>query len=243
MTLSRIYTPQLLNEGMELELESNASAHLLRVLRLRINDEFEIFNGKGLAFRAILIGEKKQHAIIRIVQQLTENLESPLYVHLGQAISKGERMDYTVQKSSELGVHKITPLYTDFVNVKLEPARVQNRLLHWNKVMISACEQSGRSIVPELTEPLKLADWLKNCNEQQKIMLEPTVTTVLLQPQQKPQSVAILIGPEGGFSPQEIDLAIQAGFQAIRLGPRILRTETAGPVAIAILQYLWGDLV
>jgi 16S rRNA (uracil1498-N3)-methyltransferase len=242
MTLSRIYTPQLLSEGTELELESNASAHLLRVLRLRIHDEFEIFNGKGLAFRALLIAEKKQHAIVRIVGQISENLESPLYIHLGQAISKGERMDYTLQKSSELGVHKITPLFSDFVNVKLEPARVENRMQHWNKVMISACEQSGRCIVPELAKPMTLADWLKHCNEEQKILLEPTVTTVL-QPQQKPQSVALLIGPEGGFNQQEIDLAMQAGFQAIRLGPRILRTETAGPVAIAILQYLWGDLV
>lgn len=243
MTLSRIYTPQLLTTGMELELEANSSMHLLRVLRLRIHDELELFNGKGLVFKAVLIAEKKQTAIVRVIEQLSKNNESPLYIHLGQAISKGERMDYTMQKSSELGVNKITPLFSDFVNVKLEPSRIQNRLAHWNRVIIGACEQSGRSMVPELSEPMQLAEWLKTCNEQQKIMLEPTVETVLLQPQQNPQSVAILIGPEGGFNAQEIELAMAAGFQAVRLGPRILRTETAGPVAIAIAQYLWGDLL
>ena len=167
--------------------------------------------------------------------------ESGLTIELGQVMSRGERMDYAVQKATELGVTRIVPLFSERCEVKLSSERQDKRQQHWQQVAISACEQSGRSRVPEIAQPQPLSQWLTQCHSALKLVLHPDAAMPLAQ-RQAPASVALLIGPEGGLGDQEIAQARAAGFDSLQLGPRVLRTETAPVAALAVLQYLWGDL-
>ncbi|TVP93679.1 MAG: 16S rRNA (uracil(1498)-N(3))-methyltransferase, partial [Pseudomonadaceae bacterium] len=166
--------------------------------------------------------------------------ESPLQVHLGQAMSRGERMDWAIQKAVELGVNAITPLFTERCEVKLQGERADKRQAHWQQVAISACEQCGRSQVPVVHPPQALADWLAQLDCELKLVLHHR-TEQPLASLQKPASLGLLIGPEGGLSSEEIQRTEASGFQAVRLGPRVLRTETAPIVALSLAQQLWGD--
>ncbi|MDF3054685.1 MAG: rRNA ((1498)-N(3))-methyltransferase [Gammaproteobacteria bacterium] len=242
MRLPRIYFNKPLNLNVPTILGADESGHLLRVLRFNINDQLKIFDGKGHEHLAKIVGIHKKQAVIIALAPLESLPESPLWVHLGQSVSRGDKMDYSLQKSVELGVQKITPLLTERAGVKLFGDRIEKKIAHWEKVIISACEQCGRSYLPTLMPLQSLSEWLIGCDEQMRLVLAPTAEGRLNNINFNDERIALLIGPESGLSDQEIYLAQQSSFFPIQLGPRILRTETAGPTAIAALQCLWGDL-
>jgi 16S rRNA (uracil1498-N3)-methyltransferase len=237
----RIYYPYPIKCHELVTLDEPASRHLLTVLRLRPGDDLQIFNGEGGAFLAKLHTIQKKLAVVAVGDWLDAECESPLFVHLGQGISRGERMDFTVQKSVELGVSQITPLFTQRCGVQLNAERAQNRVQHWRNIAISASEQCGRCQVPKINAPQSFAHFLASATGL-KIICTPDQPSVKMQNLEKVSQVCLLIGPEGGFSSEEVDQAIQSGFYAMSLGPRILRTETAAIVTLALLQSLWGDI-
>lgn len=243
MRLTRVYVPDITMTDQKISLNAAVSNYLLRVLRLKLNDAFKIFDGKGNEFHAQIIENIKNCAVVKVGDGIINLAESPLRIHLGQAVSRGEKMDYTLQKAVELGVNSITPLFTERTEVKLSSERLANRLEHWRKVMISACEQCGRNYLPTLHTPMALHNWLLMREESVKFILHPDASSQPLKTfSLVGNEVCLLIGPEGGFSIDEVKLAKQAGFQPLRLGPRVLRTETAGPATIAAIQCLWGDM-
>ena len=240
MIIPRIYHPHPLSIGSEISLESQASQHLLKVLRLHRNEPVILFNGRGGEYRGVLIKTDKHIAIVSLHDFYDVDNESPLRLHLLQGISKGERMDYVMQKAVELGVASITPVLTARCNVKLSPERLEKRFIHWQNVMISACEQSGRCIVPTLKPVITLSDWFgANCSL--TLLCDPMIKSDEFN--EPITELSLLIGPEGGFTADEIVLAKQQGIRNLNLGPRILRTETACVVAISVLQAKFGDIV
>lgn len=242
MRIPRIYTPSTLNSGANIELDENAFSHAVRVLRLKQGDSLILFNGQGGEFEAELSDVQKKRATASISQFHDKECESPLPIILGQCISRGEKMDYTIQKAVELGVTKIVPLFSERCGVKLNQERQDKRLQHWHSVIISACEQCGRNRIPELHDAISLQTWQQQLTASLKLVLDPTAADSLATLSKPANDVALLIGPEGGLSDSEIKAAIQHDFNGTRLGPRILRTETAGLTALSIIQQLWGDL-
>lgn len=241
MRIPRIYEPQPLQAGADITLGEVASQHLGKVLRMQPGDSIVLFNGEGQEFPATIAAVSKKSVSVRLEQGLSPATESPLRVHLGQCLSKGDRMDYAVQKATELGVTAITPLFSERSEVKLPADRAEKRQRHWQQIAISACEQSYRTQVPDLVMPANLSEWLNTVEADLKLVLDPRGAEPL-DTQLTPQSVAMLIGPEGGLSDAEVEMAVNAGFKPIVLGPRILRTETAPVVALTLLQSVWGDL-
>jgi 16S rRNA (uracil1498-N3)-methyltransferase len=241
MRTIRLYTTQSLSIGTESVLEAAPSHHLATVLRAKTDQPVELFNGDGNSYSARIVALQKKSVTVVIDACTTTTNESPLAIHLGIGISKGDRFDYVLQKSTELGVTAITPLLTERVEVRLDYERGEKKLEHWRQVVISACEQSGRNVVPLVHAPQKLADWTAQCQAERKFVLHHRADAAL-SPAQKPKTTALLIGPEGGLSQAEIALAQNNGFEAWRLGPRVLRTETAPLAAITALQWIWGDL-
>ncbi len=246
MRIPRIFLPQTLTAGSRVVLEDAASNHLLRVLRLKPGAPVYLFNGAGGEFEATLSAVERGTAVVTLGAFIDVSRESPLSITLAQGISRGERMDYTLQKSVELGVSCIIPLETEFSQVRLEGERRERRRRHWEGVIAGACEQSGRTRLPELQPVTSLGDWLVSTStvaEGLRLVLDPAAETGLSQLQLPPATrVTLLIGPEGGLSDREIEQSRRAGFAGLRLGPRILRTETAGIAALAALQALQGDL-
>ncbi len=242
MRVPRIYTPATLNSGDSIELDENAFSHAVRVLRLKQGDSLILFNGQGGEFEAELTDVQKKRASAVIGQHFNTDNESPLPIILGQCISRGEKMDYTIQKAVELGVTEIVPLFSERCGVKLNQQRMEKRLRHWHSVIISACEQCGRNRIPELHPAIALSEWQQQSNASLKLVLDPTAADSLATLSKPERDVALLIGPEGGLSDGEIKSAIKHGFSGIRLGPRILRTETAGLTALSVIQQMWGDL-
>ncbi len=241
--MRRIYQPfTTLKPGAVLRLSDEAHHHLFTVLRSKENEEIIVFNGKGESWRARIKTLLKKSSEIELIDSINENTESPLKIHLAQAVSKGERMDLVMQKATELGVSEITPILTERGNVKLDQERWDKKLAHWNEIMINACEQSGRSVLPILNPVIDLKTWFTQLPEGLRLILSPTAAQPL-KTELKPEQVTLLIGPEGGLTEQEIAFAIDRfQFQSIQLGPRILRTETAALAALSILQFTWGDL-
>ncbi len=209
---------------------------------MRADDAFILFNGEGHAWQARLVSVSKRNAAAKIETSLADNPESPLPVHLGLGISKGERMDYAIQKAVELGVTEITPLFTRYSMVKLDDKRKNKRHQHWQGIIIGACEQCGRNQLPLLHPAQDNSTWLTMIDTDKKLLLDPLATQKLNEINSQPHSISLYIGPEGGLSEDEIDAAKQAGFTGIRLGPRILRTETAVVAALTAVQFTWGDL-
>ncbi len=242
MRLTRIYTSTALQKDQNICLDARASNHLLRVLRLKVGDALIVFDGKGGEFLAEITTTTKQSAHVLVQQARPSIPASLLSIHLGQAISRGEKMDYTIQKAVELGVKTITPLFTERGGVKLAAERLENKLAHWQQIAISACEQSGRSDLPTIALAQPLSTWLTQRTENCKLILDPGHNKQLKNIFPPEQDICLLVGPEGGFSDTEVVLAQQAGFEAISLGPRILRTETAAPAAIVAVQCFWGDM-
>jgi len=252
MSKTRIYQNTELIVNTTVKLSDDAFGHMVRVLRLTEGDIVTLFNGalhnnnEVFEYTAKLVDVKKKQASVEIISQETISNESPLNIHLGQGISRGDRMDFTLQKSVELGVNKITPLFTERCGVKLSSERLAKKREQWQKIVISACEQSGRCVVPLVAEPLFLQDWISEQTTALKLNLHPkaehSIMTIPMDISANELSVRLLIGPEGGLTDEEISQANQENFQDVLLGPRVLRTETAALTAITALQCRLGDL-
>lgn len=238
MRLSRFFVDAPLSLG-DHELPQDQAHYISRVLRMSEGDAVQLFDGSGQEFRASLLEVGKKRVVVQVSETFAGQVESPLQIHLGQGLSRGERMDWAIQKATELGVNEITPIFSDRCEVRLKDERADKRLQHWRQVAISACEQCGRSRVPVIHPPLLLADWLKQAEADLKLVLHPVAEPLVSHA--KPGSLAFLIGPEGGLTDGEVETAQGAGFHSARLGPRVLRTETAPVVALSVAQQLWGD--
>jgi 16S rRNA (uracil1498-N3)-methyltransferase len=243
MRRPRIFTQQPLSTLQEVELESAPSAHIARAMRMKMGDALTVFNGQGGEYAAVISAVTKKTVCVEIGEFRHIELESPLAIHLGIAISRGDRMDWVIQKATELGVSRVSPLLTERTEVKLKGERADKKIQHWRQVGIAACEQCGRNQLPHI-EPLQaLPEWLAATKDETKLVLHHrALRTESVSTERKPTQVSLLIGPEGGLSDVEIGLAELAKFRALRLGPRVMRTETAPLAAIAILQSQWGDM-
>jgi 16S rRNA (uracil1498-N3)-methyltransferase len=223
-------------------LDENAFSHAVRVLRLGVGDALTLFNGQGGEYTGALIEASRKQAIAEVHSFNNHEVESPLDISLGQCISRGEKMDYTIQKAVELGVTAITPLFSERCGVRLDGERMERKIEHWQAIVIGACEQCGRNRVPVVHPPQALADWLSTCPAELRLVLSPTATKTLRDLTMPTAPLALLLGPEGGLTDAEINAAIKSGFSGIRLGPRVLRTETAAVATLSAIQTLWGDL-
>lgn len=248
MRIPRIFSRQPLATQQEVELDESASRHLVKVLRLDTGHPLTLFDGCGGEYSAELIGTGKR-ALARTGEFHQQDRQSPLALTLAIGISRGDRFDWVVQKATELGVAKIQPLFTERCEVRLSGERQQKKLGHWRQIAISACEQCERNLLPEIAEPLKLAHYLQGSTQEPsamaKLVLHHRTELDLHQWQVergKPDSALLLVGPEGGLSKAEIDTALGQGFMPLRLGPRVMRTETAPIAALSVLQFQWGDL-
>jgi 16S rRNA (uracil1498-N3)-methyltransferase len=242
MRLTRVFSEELLEAGREVSLSASAAAHVARVLRLAAGDELIIFDGRGGEYPAAIIESRGTVVRVQLGAQRAIDRESPLRITLGQAVARGERMDWVVQKATELGVATIVPLITERGVVRLDARQAEKRREHWRGIVISACEQSGRNRLPDVLPPQSLDQWLANATRDGiRLLLDPDAPSGVrtLRPA---TTATLLIGPEGGFSPAEREAALQAGFTPLHLGPRVLRTETAAIAALSALQALAGDL-
>jgi 16S rRNA (uracil1498-N3)-methyltransferase len=243
MRIPRVYYQGDLAPEQQIILPSQASHYLAKVLRLEANHPVIFFNGDGHNYHGYLLRVEKQVTVF--ITQMQPNLsESPLQIHLGQVISRGEKMDFTLQKAVELGVTSVTPLISARCNVKLTQERQDKKSAHWQGVIVSACEQSGRSVVPACHDVTYFRTFLENSSAELKVILDPKASISLKTYWGQPiHSVNILIGSEGGFTDEEIALAKQYAYTPITLGARILRTETAGLCVMSLMQALFGDLM
>jgi len=241
MRIPRIYTKALEQGSDKICLGAETSHYLGRVLRMKPNQSLRLFDGQGYEVLAEIESfESKQKTWVQVLEVIEQKTESPVRIHLGQSISKGDRMEFTIQKSVELGVSEITPLWAERCDVKLKGDRLAKKIEHWQGIAISACEQSGRSFVPTVHMPMTVSEWVKQRDESAKITLHHRATSSLKE-MPVPTEAALLIGPEGGLSEQEIALSEENDFQSIAMGPRVLRTETASLAALSLIQYQWGD--
>ena len=245
MRIPRIFSAEPLAGKTDVQLDEAASRHLVKVLRLGPGRPLILFDGEGGEYAAELL-EAGKKALARIGEHTAEDYQSPLAITLAIGISRGDRFDWVIQKATELGVADIQPLFTERCEVKLSGDRLQKKLGQWQQIAISACEQSARNRVPQIREPVKLAQLLDRAESQEtlKLVLHHRTEKTLAQLEQqsgRPQSALLLVGPEGGLSAEEIEQAMKQGFHPLRLGPRVLRTETAPVAALSVLQYQWGD--
>lgn len=244
--MTRIYIDSALLEGEEVTLPADSAHHVRSVLRLAVDAELTLFNDSGVAYAARLSGLRRDSATVTVLNRLADNSESPLQVTLVQSISRGERMDYTLQKAVELGVTRIVPVTSTRTVVKLDRRRAEKRMAHWRGVVQHAAEQSGRCRLPRIDEVLTLADWsdaeLAAPKAPPCFVLHPHEARALARMDRPDKSLVIIAGPEGGFDTREITRLLDAGAHKVSLGPRILRTETAAVCALSVCQALWGDL-
>lgn len=241
MRIARVHVDMPLTPGEEVNLPLSSLQHVIHVLRLRSGDGIVLFNGDGRDFAATLLKCHKNGAVAQVGDAGTDEPQPALKIHLGIGVSKGERMDFALQKAVELGVHSMTPLFTARGVVRLDGKRLVNRERHWRGIVISACEQSGRRRLPALESAQSIADWLLY-EHAGGVLLDHRSPTALRDMSFPEQKITFLVGSEGGLTQAERTAAQAAGFTASRLGPRILRTETAPLAAIAAAQTLWGDL-
>ncbi len=240
MRIQRVYTDQPLHAGAEITLEEDSSHHLHHVLRLQAGDSVHIFNN-GCEFAATL-GQPGKNGTTAVLRKLVHEEPDPkLEIHLLIGISRGERMDFALQKATELGVSRITPIFTKRCVVKLNEKKQASRLAHWSKIIVNACEQSGRCHLPRLDAPAEVGAAVLKHNGGSALLLDHRSSKTLHDLKKPKESVTILVGPEGGLSGEERKLAKAQGFTGVRLGPRVMRTETAPLAAIAAIQTLWGD--
>ena len=247
MRLHRIFCPELPANQSLFELPEKQANYVGAVLRLRTDDVMHVFNGKGDEYFTRIVSVNRRHVLVALGRRIINTKESPLIVELGQVLSRGDRMDFAIQKSVELGVSLISPLLSERCEVKLDPHRMTKRRHHWQQIVYSASEQCGRSLTPQVRQPQALTDWLVSAEGDVKFVFHPQQTSHVNEGlhfgnQPEPDKVILLVGPEGGFSEKEVNLARQHGFQTMTLGPRILRTETAPIVALSFVQQRWGDL-
>lgn len=238
MSLPRFYVDAELALGT-VDLPEATSHYLSRVLRLAVGAQIQLFDGSGDEYLSEITAISKKVVSVELTEQVAGLPDSSLAIHLGQGLSRGERMDWAIQKATELGVTEITPLFTERCEVRLNDERAEKRLAHWRQIAISACEQCGRSTIPVIHPPQAIAEWMQTVQADLKLVLHPVAQP--LTAHQPPNSLAFLIGPEGGLTEAEVAQAAGAGFLPARLGPRVLRTETAPVVALSVAQQLWGD--
>jgi len=236
-----LYTEQGLEPDSDITLEADAGHYLTRVLKLRQGQSLVLFNGDGSDYAADLVSLQRERVQVRVNARLPAASESPLDLCLVQAISRGERMDQSLQKATELGARRLQPLFTERVEVRVEGERLDKRMVHWLGVVRAACAQSGRATVPALEAPIELDDWLRIPARGLRFVLAPVAERSISSLDPLTGLVELLVGPEGGFSDEELVRCEQSGVIALSMGSRILRTETAGPAAIAVLQAMHGD--
>lgn len=246
MRISRVYFEGQLQTNAVISLPGESSHYLAKVLRLRIDDCVHLFNETDGEFLSRITLIKKAEVELMVESPIVEagTHQSELLIHLGLGLSRGDRMDFAIQKSTELGVREITPLYTEHGEVKLKAERVEKKLQHWRKIALSASEQCGRLDIPKIHAPCALLDWQQSSNEEFNVMLDPSGEDNLppVSEVEQIKRLNLLIGPEGGFAERELQTARDQGFAVVALGTRILRTETAPVAALAILQHLYGDM-
>jgi 16S rRNA (uracil1498-N3)-methyltransferase len=240
LRIHRIFTQQDLAPGENISLTGESAHYLSRVLRVTAGQSIVLFNGDGSDYAADITQVERKLLGLEVQTRLPARSESHLQITLVQAVSRGERMDLTLQKATELGVASIQPVFSLRAEVKLKPDKLEKRMAHWRKVIISACEQSGRAFIPSIRPVIALETWAETETDIQRLMLEPTAELPLARLSLNTK-LELLIGPEGGFDDRELEQMSKAGVTAVCLGPRILRTETAGLAAIAVLQALAGD--
>jgi 16S rRNA (uracil1498-N3)-methyltransferase len=243
MRLIRVHVDAALSPGARVRLEEAAAVHVARVLRLGIGDQVTLFNGDGSDYPARIAALGRGAVEVEVTGCVTARAESPLAVTLVQGIARGERMDLVVQKATELGVAAILPVATARSVVRLDPVSCGKKRAHWRGIAVAACEQSGRARVPQVAEPRSLESWLAEPSRAAtRLLLSPDAQAPLAAVTRGATDIELLVGPEGGLEDAERDVALAAGFRACRLGPRILRSETAAIAALAILQATVGDL-
>ncbi len=242
MRIPRIYHPELLPSQGCIQLDEDAAHHVGRVMRMQAGQELSLFDGSNAEFSATITDVSKKNVTVEIHDRQEKNLESPLDIHLGQVISRGDKMEFTIQKSVELGVNTITPLISERCGVKLNAERFEKKLAQWQKIVISACEQCGRNTIPVIRPVMKLEDWCAEEDGSLKLNLHPRAKYSINTLPEPVEKVRLLIGPEGGLSAEEIQMTGQYHFDEVLLGPRVLRTETTAMTAITALQVRFGDL-
>ncbi len=244
MSNKRLYVEEPIKLDADLNLRGDHARYIGRVLRLRPDDALTVFDGKGNEFLVTIRSIRKSVVETTVIEALDRSSESPLKVTLIQGVSKGDRMDFAIQKATELGVTRVVPVLTDYSVVKLDTNRAEKKQTHWEGVAVSACEQCGRNVLPMIDAPTALVDVLADYHGtlSTRILLKPGATKTLKSLDIDGNDVTLLVGPEGGFSDLEYENAEVAGFVPVGFGPRILRTETAALTALAALQSLYGDL-
>ncbi|MGH8290218.1 MAG: 16S rRNA (uracil(1498)-N(3))-methyltransferase [Steroidobacteraceae bacterium] len=244
MRLTRVYIPEPLNRGSRHTIKGDAANHIARVLRLAAGDPLTLFDGRGGEHTARVEALHQGAVVVAVGESSAAERESPLSLTLAQGISRGERMDWVVQKATELGVSRMVPLLTERSVVRLDARQAERKLEHWQGIAVAACEQSGRNRIPDIAPPLGLQDFLRSRQKDgpTRLLLSPTGALGIGELQALDGGVIVLIGPEGGLAESEQRAALDAGFIAVRLGPRTLRTETAAIAALSVLQQRFGDL-
>jgi 16S rRNA (uracil1498-N3)-methyltransferase len=243
MRLTRVHVDADLQTGRRLTLEGSAGNHIARVLRLRAGDALTLFNGRGGEYGGTIEEIRRDTVLVGVLEQRDTERESPCQITLAQGISRGERMDWVVQKATELGVARIAPLFTERSVVHLDDRQAAKKVQHWRSIAIAACEQSGRNRVPEIAAPIGLFDLLERQTPRgAALLLSPGATLRITDIPAADTGATVLIGPEGGLADAEQEAATKSGFTPVRMGPRVLRTETAAVCALTLLQQKFGDL-
>jgi 16S rRNA (uracil1498-N3)-methyltransferase len=244
MRLTRVHVEAPLAAGQRVAIEGTAANHITRVLRLRAGNALTVFNGNGAEFSASIEEVRKDSVLVTVQAEHAVDRESPLSVTLAQGISRGDRMDWIIQKATELAVSRIVPLLTERSVVRLDAKQAQKKVQHWHAIAIAACEQCGRNRVPEIALPSGLFEFVANASgsDAMRLLLSPAATTSVDGVSEQSSGFTVLIGPEGGLTETEQEAALRSGFKTMRMGPRVLRTETAAVAALTLLQNRFGDL-
>ena len=239
---ARFFCPPPIVAGAEIALPSSAAHHAARVLRLRVGDAVTLFDGEGGEYGAQIARVTPRAVTLRVVERRAIERESPLSITLVQALVSAERMDYAIQKAVELGAAAVAPVASSRSVARLDGGRAHRRVEHWRQIVIAACEQCGRNRLATVHPPCGLGEWLRRPSKAGlRLLLAPGATNSLADLPAPKGAIELLVGPEGGLAPDEETAAYDAGFRGVRLGPRMLRTETAGPAMLAAMNALWGD--
>jgi 16S rRNA (uracil1498-N3)-methyltransferase len=242
MRKTRVYVETNLTARNVITISDDSFHHLSHVLKHREGDTIHAFDGNGGYFESTIISRDKRSITVRPEVFVKDNRESDLKLTLAQGISRGQKMDFTIQKAVELGIYIFVPIMTGRSNVKLDNERSDKRLKHWRKIIINACEQCGRNILPTILEPVTLEEWLAIDTNAMRLVLDHRSGKSISELEQKGGDISLICGPEGGLNDNELKLCHSSGYDSVLLGPRILRTETAAISALAIFQSKWGDI-
>ncbi|MBS0422374.1 MAG: 16S rRNA (uracil(1498)-N(3))-methyltransferase [Proteobacteria bacterium] len=241
MRLTRVFVDGDLQAGQKLTVDGGAGNHIVRVLRSRVGDRLTVFNGRGGEHAAAIDEIRRDTVLLNVLEHRDTDRESAFDLTLAQGISRGERMDWVVQKATELGVTRIAPVFTERSVVHLDEKQAAKKVQHWRGIAVAACEQCGRNVVPVIDPPMTVYELLEKGVTGAALLLSPGAS-LRITDAQAGAGATVLIGPEGGLAQVEQDAALRAGFTAVRMGPRVLRTETAAVCALTLLQQKFGDL-